>query len=50
MVLSPVHSYKQHLSSSLDEPEEVRGDLMVQCSRHDTPPAVFLLTARRGTL
>jgi hypothetical protein len=49
MMFCPVHSYKEHLSSSLDEPEEVRGDLMVQCSWHDTPPAVFLLTARRGT-
>ena len=51
MVLGPVHSHKEHLLLlSLDEPEEMRSDLMDQCSRHDIPPAVRLLTARRGTL
>jgi hypothetical protein len=50
MVLGPVHSHKEHLTSSLvfSEPEEFRSDLMVQCSRHDTPPAVSLLTNRAG--
>lgn len=31
----------------MDEPEETRGDLMDQCSRHDTPPAVHLPNDRR---
>jgi len=29
-------------------PEECSGDLMDQCSRHDTPTAVSLLTDRPG--
>jgi hypothetical protein len=53
MVFSPVHTYKNHaLSSSLvallASPEEFSGDLMNQCSRHDTPTAVSLLTDQSG--
>jgi hypothetical protein len=39
----------RHLSSSDNEPEELSGALMDQCSRHDIPPAVWaLLTEQRG--
>ena len=49
MVLGPVHSHKEHLTSSFSsEPEELRSALMDQCSRHDIPPAVSLLTNRTG--
>jgi hypothetical protein len=28
MVLGPIHSHTEHLTSSLVEPEEIRGELM----------------------
>ena len=51
MVFSPVHTDEDHcflLSTSSLSPEERSGDLMDQCSRHDTPTAVRLLTDRSG--
>ena len=51
MVLCPVHTNKDHpllLLVCPHEPKEKRGDLMNQCSRHDTPPAVILLTSLPG--
>jgi hypothetical protein len=42
--LSPVHSDKDHLTPPINgtsvEPEDPSSFLMVQCSRHDIPPAV----------
>jgi hypothetical protein len=51
MDLCPVHTNEDHQVLLLDyptEPEEKRGDLMNQCSRHDTPTAVILLTDPPG--
>ncbi len=44
MGLGPVHTNKDHLAPLVDgtfvEPEDPSSFLMVQCSRHDIPPAV----------
>src|ERR1039458_5076836 len=51
--LSPIHSNKDHFATSRrlnhDEPRGNGSVLMVQCSRHDTPPAFSVnLTDRPG--
>jgi hypothetical protein len=48
MVLSPIHTHIEHLPPLLMSPRRHRGDRMDQCSRHATPPAVFLLTGPAG--
>jgi hypothetical protein len=50
MVLSPIHTHIEHLASSLDEPVEASRRPNGSVLEARPPPAVFLLTARRGTI
>ena len=49
MILSPINTNQHHPDLLCrQEPEKFRSDLMDQCSKHDTPPAIRLLTNQTG--